>query len=108
MAEIERALGQAKLKVCTLADAQRFLNNAELKKDNIDRLCAWLLVLNVVTEVTPKALAKLCQEYDKLKEKLMVLPDDTQVYPGHMDTTTLSRERRFNYYMNYAANESGK
>ena len=71
MAEIERALSQVKLKVCTPADAQRFLNNAELKKDNIDRLCAWLLVLKVVPEVTPKALAKLCQEYDQLKEKLL-------------------------------------
>lgn len=40
--------------------------------------------------------------------RLASLEGEYEVYPGHMDTTTLSRERRFNYYMNYAANESGK
>lgn len=34
--------------------------------------------------------------------RLASLPGDYEVYPGHMDFTTLSRERAFNYYMNYA------
>ena len=35
-------------------------------------------------------------------KKLGDLPGDYEVYPGHMDSTTLDRERRFNYYMKYA------
>lgn len=34
--------------------------------------------------------------------KLGDLPGDYEVYPGHMDSTTLERERRFNYYMTCA------
>ncbi len=34
--------------------------------------------------------------------RLADLPGDYEVYPGHMDSSTLSRERRFNYYMKYA------
>lgn len=34
--------------------------------------------------------------------KLAALEGDYEVYPGHMDSTTLDRERRFNYYINYA------
>jgi len=34
--------------------------------------------------------------------KLCALPGDYEVYPGHMDSTTLDRERRFNYYVQYA------
>lgn len=34
--------------------------------------------------------------------RLAALPGDYEVYPGHMDFTSLSRERAFNYYMNYA------
>jgi len=33
---------------------------------------------------------------------LAMLDGDYDVYPGHMDSTTLERERRFNYYMRYA------
>ncbi len=36
--------------------------------------------------------------------KLNAQPGDYEVYPGHMDATTLSRERKFNYYMGYAVN----
>lgn len=36
-------------------------------------------------------------EMQSLK-KLCLLPGDYEVYPGHMDPTTLERERRFNYY----------
>jgi glyoxylase-like metal-dependent hydrolase (beta-lactamase superfamily II) len=32
---------------------------------------------------------------------------DFEVYPGHMDATTLDRERRFNEYLIYAAEEFG-
>lgn len=31
-------------------------------------------------------------------KKLCMLPGDYEVYPGHMDCTTLERERRFNHY----------
>ena len=37
------------------------------------------------------------QELQSLK-KLCSLPGDYEVYPGHMDPTTLERERLFNYY----------
>ncbi len=36
-------------------------------------------------------------ELDSLK-KLCALPGDYEVYPGHMDASTLERERMFNYY----------
>ena len=36
--------------------------------------------------------------------RLSNLEGDYEVYPGHMGSTTLSRERSFNYYMNYAKN----
>ena len=35
-------------------------------------------------------------------KKLASLPGDYEVYPGHMESSTLDRERRFNYYMRYA------
>lgn len=35
--------------------------------------------------------------------KLCALPGDYEVYPGHMDSTTLQRERSFNYYCRLAA-----
>jgi len=34
--------------------------------------------------------------------KLAALEGDYEVYPGHMDSSTLERERSFNYYMRYA------
>lgn len=37
--------------------------------------------------------------------KLAELEGDYEVYPGHMDSTTLERERRFNHYMRYALGE---
>lgn len=36
--------------------------------------------------------------------RLANLEGDYEVYPGHMGSTTLSRERSFNYYINYAKN----
>ena len=38
------------------------------------------------------------QEEMRSLRKLCMLPGDYEVYPGHMDSTTLERERRFNYY----------
>ena len=35
-------------------------------------------------------------------KRLYELPGDYEVYPGHMGTSTLDKERRFNYYMKYA------
>ncbi|NLA87166.1 MAG: MBL fold metallo-hydrolase [Clostridiales bacterium] len=39
--------------------------------------------------------------------RLSQLDGDFEVYPGHMDTTTLNRERRFNEFVRYAAEEVG-
>ena len=39
--------------------------------------------------------------------RLAELPGDYEVYPGHMVSTTLERERRFNYYMRYASGLQG-
>lgn len=38
--------------------------------------------------------------------RISALEGDFEVYPGHMDATTLDRERRFNGYLKYAAEES--
>ena len=34
-----------------------------------------------------------------IKEKLFVLPDDTQVLPGHMGFTTIGHEKKYNYFI---------
>ncbi len=34
-----------------------------------------------------------------IKEKLLILPDTTIVYPGHLDTTTIGYERKSNPYL---------
>lgn len=39
--------------------------------------------------------------------RLAQLEGDFEVYPGHMDATTLERERRFNGFMKYALEEFG-
>ncbi len=41
-------------------------------------------------------------------KRLYDLPGDYEVYPGHADSTTLERERRFNYYMQYAIENSSE
>jgi hydroxyacylglutathione hydrolase len=33
-----------------------------------------------------------------IKEKLLILPDETKVYPGHGDSTTIDMERKYNPY----------
>ena len=37
--------------------------------------------------------------------RLAALPGDYEVYPGHADSSTLDRERRFNYYMRCAQDD---
>lgn len=34
-----------------------------------------------------------------IKEKLFVLPDDTRVYPGHGDSTTIEHEKKYNPFL---------
>ena len=34
-----------------------------------------------------------------IEEKLMTLPDETRVYPGHQEETTIGAERRYNPYL---------
>ena len=38
----------------------------------------------------------------KSLKRLYDLPGDYEIYPGHMDSSTLSSERAYNYYMRYA------
>lgn len=47
------------------------------------------------------------QQLLKSLNRLSQLEGDFEVYPGHMDATTLDRERRFNDYMRYASEEFG-
>lgn len=42
----------------------------------------------------------------KSLKRLYDLEGEFEVYPGHADQSTLSRERRFNYYMQYAVKEN--
>ncbi len=35
-------------------------------------------------------------------KRLAALPGEFEVYPGHMDSTTMTRERMYNYYVRYA------
>jgi glyoxylase-like metal-dependent hydrolase (beta-lactamase superfamily II) len=34
-----------------------------------------------------------------IREKLLPLPDETLVIPGHGETTTIAREKEFNYFL---------
>ena len=34
-----------------------------------------------------------------VREKLFILPDDTKVYPGHMDETTIEYEKKYNPFI---------
>ena len=35
---------------------------------------------------------------NSIKTKILTLPDDTEVYPGHMEKTTVGHERVYNPY----------
>jgi hydroxyacylglutathione hydrolase len=43
------------------------------------------------------------QELNSIRSKLMPLPDDTKVYPGHGPITTIGTERRGNPFLNGTA-----
>lgn len=40
------------------------------------------------------------QLIESIKNKLMILPDETQVFSGHGDNTTIGHERKFNSFIN--------
>ena len=42
---------------------------------------------------------KLNELIGSIKERLITLPDDTKVYPGHGEPTTIGRERRSNPFL---------
>ncbi len=39
------------------------------------------------------------QLVSSVRDKLFVLPDDTQVYPGHMEETTIGYEKKYNPFI---------
>jgi len=39
------------------------------------------------------------QLYKSIKEKLYVLPDETIVYPGHGEPTTIGHEKKYNPFI---------
>ncbi len=41
----------------------------------------------------------LVDEIRSIKEKLLILPDDTKVYPGHGFSTTIGKQRKENPYL---------
>lgn len=47
------------------------------------------------TDFPTGSMSKLVRS---VKEKLFVLPEDTRVYPGHGDSTTIGEEKRYNPY----------
>ncbi|SHI19076.1 Glyoxylase, beta-lactamase superfamily II [Sporobacter termitidis DSM 10068] len=55
------------------------------------------------TDLGEGNVQKLLRSLNRLAD----LTGDFEVYPGHMDATTLDRERRFNGYMKYAREEFG-
>ena len=57
-------------------------------------------LLAKVEALNPGGSAK--DEMQSLR-RLCALPGDYEVYPGHMDPTTLERERNFNYYCREAS-----
>jgi hydroxyacylglutathione hydrolase len=48
------------------------------------------------------------QEMASIVDRLLVLPDDTIVLPGHMDQTTIGHERQRNYYIRMALEQRGQ
>ena len=48
-----------------------------------------------------------CNGKDMMKslKKLYELPGDYEIYPGHMEGSSLDRERRFNYFMRQAVED---
>ena len=42
----------------------------------------------------------MIEEINSINDKLMPLPDDTEVYPGHGPSTTIGEERKGNPYIN--------
>lgn len=45
------------------------------------------------------ATGNLSQELNSIRENLLILPDDTKVYPGHGSFTTIGEEKRENPYI---------
>ena len=49
--------------------------------------------------------ARICQRGSmgalvrSVKERILVLPDETRVYPGHMEETTVGYEKKYNPFL---------
>ena len=41
----------------------------------------------------------MSQLVQSIKEKLLTLPEETKVYPGHGPSTTIAREKKYNQYL---------
>ncbi len=48
---------------------------------------------------TPDPSGNYDEEVDSIREKLLVLPDDTRIFPGHGPFSTIGRERRHNPFL---------
>ncbi len=71
--------------ICIYGDGHLFVGDV-LFKDSIGR-----------TDLYGGNYAQLKQS---IKEKLLTLPDETVVHPGHGEDTTIGREKRFNPFLN--------
>jgi len=74
--------GHTQGSVCFLADDRFLMTGDTLFKNTIGR--------------TDGAGGDTQQEIESIKSKLLILPDDVEVFPGHGDSTTIGQEKANN------------